>query len=431
MPDAPNQAREVMGMLAAPADASTHKRLTQQDVDLICAKHDRLWSAKLGGARAVFSFCDLTGLDFRGRNLCDADFSGAILHHARMGGARLDNANLFSADLTEADMAECSMRRADLRGSCLRGANLTGADMFEADLREGVIANADRKLGYRLMEVGAQSQAQGVNLKGANLERSRLAGIVALRADFTDAVLRDAKLIRANLKQAAMSGCNLSGADLSGADLSGADLRDAVLVGAKTFAWNVNNANMQGVLTDPVAAKDAKGSPYEGMVADHARWCETQGADGKPSIFDKADLRNLKSLRGFNLTAMSAKGAVFYGLDMEGVQLQGAQLQGADLRCCNLRRADLRGAKLQGAKLSEADLRDAQLGPLLIGKDRLMPSDLTECVMKSADLARADLRQAILRNADITRANFTGAAVRDIDITGVVRTHARGLEGVI
>ena len=63
-------------------------------------------------------------------------------------------------------------------------------------------------------------------------------------------------------------------------------------------------------------------------------------------MFDNADLRALKSIRGFNLTALSAKGAVFYGLDMEGVQLQGAQLEDADLRACNLRRADLRGARL-------------------------------------------------------------------------------------
>ncbi|MGO4612388.1 pentapeptide repeat-containing protein, partial [Variovorax sp. 2RAF20] len=70
------------------------------------------------------------------------------------------------------------------------------------------------------------------------------------------------------------------------------------------------------------------------MISDHARWCETGGAEGKPSVFDRADLRNLKSIRGFNLTALSAKSAVFYGLDMEGVQMQGAQLEGADLRAC-------------------------------------------------------------------------------------------------
>ena len=60
------------------------------------------------------------------------------------------------------------------------------------------------------------------------------------KADFTDAVMKDCKLVRANLKQATLHGANLSGADLSGADLAGADLPDAILVGAKTFAWNVS-----------------------------------------------------------------------------------------------------------------------------------------------------------------------------------------------
>ena len=45
-----------------------------------------------GGARAVFAFKDLTGVDLHGRNLCDADFTGAILIDCNMRGARLDNA---------------------------------------------------------------------------------------------------------------------------------------------------------------------------------------------------------------------------------------------------------------------------------------------------------------------------------------------------
>src|SRR5205085_6832988 len=118
---------------------------------------------------------------------------------------------------------------------------------------------------------------QGAILAGANLERSRLSGVMAVRADFTDAVLRDAKLIRANLKQASMMGANLSGADLSGADLAGADLRDAVLVGAKTHAWNVSEANMTGVLTDEPYGKTVSELPYATMIRDHARWCETGG----------------------------------------------------------------------------------------------------------------------------------------------------------
>ncbi|HWW25492.1 MAG TPA: pentapeptide repeat-containing protein, partial [Caulobacter sp.] len=340
-------------MSAPPAAGQEHKRLTQHDVDVICARHDRLWSARMGGARAVFAFCDLSGLSVTGRNLCDADFTGALMVGCDLRKTKLDNANMYGADLQGSDLTDASMRRADLRGSSLRGANLTGADLFEADLREGQIAAADRKEGYRIIEpVQREAQATGAILAGANLERSRLSGIIATKADFSDAILKDAKLVRANLKQANFNGANLAGADLSGANLVGADLRNAVLVGAKTMSWNINDTNMDGALTDKASGKDVSDMPYEQMIADHARWCETGGAEGAPSVFDKADLRNLKSVRGFNLTALSAKGAVFYGLDMESVQMQGAQLEGADLRSCNLRRADLRGARLKGAKLA-------------------------------------------------------------------------------
>lgn len=297
-------------MSAAAPSTQEYKRLTQYDVDVICAKHDRLWSARMGGARAVFAFCDLSGLSMTGRNLCDADFTGAMMVGCDLRKTKMDNANCYGADMQGADLTDASLRRADLRGSSLRGANLTGADMFEADLREGTIAAADRKEGYRVIEqIQREAYAAGTNLSGANLERSRLSGIVATKADFSDAILKDAKLVRANLKQANFNGANLAGADLSGANLAGADLRNTVLVGAKTMSWNISDTNLDGALTDKASGTNVSDMPYEQMIADHARWCETGGGEGKPSVFDKADLRNLRSIRGFNLTALSAKGA--------------------------------------------------------------------------------------------------------------------------
>ena len=273
--------------------------------------------------------------------------------------------------------------------------------------------------------------AGGAKLVGANLERSKLSGVIAIKADFTDAILKDARLVRANLKLATLKGADLSGADLSGADLGGADLRDAVLVGATTLSWNVSNANMQGALTDEPAGIAASSLPYEAMIKAHARWCETGGKEGEPSVFNGADLRALATIRGYNLTALSGKGAVFYGLDMQGVQLQGANLEGADLRNCNLRRADLRGAKLANAKLSGSDLREAQMGPLLLGADRILPCDLRNAELKGADLTAADLRNALLIDADVSRANFTAAQLREADLRGLIRHGARGLDSVI
>ena len=414
--------------MRAHATAVNYRRLTQLEVDAICARHDRLWHAKPGGARAVFSYADLSGLSLRGRQLCDADFTGAVAADCDFTGARLDNANMFCVDLQNTILVDASMRRVDLRGATLRGANLAGADLFEADLREGSIQTADAKLGLKVYEHAHRAgEMSGASLVGANLQRSKLSGVMAVRADFTDAVMKDAKLIRANLKHCSLNGADLAGADLSRADLAGADLRDAVLVGAKTLSWNVTNADMKGALTDKPSGRDVADLPYDEMLRAHALWCETAGEDGSPSSFDGADLRALKSIRGLNLTALSAREAVFYGLDMEGVQLQGAHLERADLRACNLRSADLRGARLAGAKLHGADLRQAHLGPLLIGQDRLLPADLTGAGLKGADLSGADLRRAVLVGADLERANFSGAAMRQMDISGAATYATKGL----
>ncbi|WP_296816247.1 pentapeptide repeat-containing protein [Brevundimonas sp.] len=408
------------------------RRLTQAEADAICARHERLWRAQPGGARAVFGWCDLSGLSLKGRNLSDADFSATVMHGTDLSGCRLDNANFFGADLQEADLSGASLRRADLRGACLRGADLSGADLFESDLREGTLAASDREAGFRVVKPADRAaDASGVSLVGANLERSRLAGIVAVRADFTDALMRDCKLVRANLKQASLAGADLAGADLSGADLSGADLTDAVLVGVKSELWRTDGARMQGVLTDEKSSQPGV-SPLEAAerLGAHSRWCETSGAEGRPSVFDGLDLRALKTVRGFNLTALSAKGAVFYGLDMEGVQLQGAHLEGADLRACKLRGADLRGARLAGARLNGADLREAHLGPLLIGEDRLLAADLSGAVLRGADLAGADLKHARLVQADLRRANLHGAATRLAVFTLARLDGARGGESI-
>src|ERR1700689_2306443 len=95
-------------------------RLTQKDVSAVAARHEMLYSGRIGGARAVFAFCDLSGLDLAGRNLSDADFTGALLEETNLAGARLDSASFFGADLLRANLTRASMRRADIRGASLR-----------------------------------------------------------------------------------------------------------------------------------------------------------------------------------------------------------------------------------------------------------------------------------------------------------------------
>ncbi|ESQ80228.1 pentapeptide repeat-containing protein [Asticcacaulis sp. YBE204] len=413
--------------MSATSGQSRYAKLTQAQVDQICQKHERLKAMKPGGARAVFAWSDISGLDLKGRDLSDADFTAAIMVGTDLSGAKLDQSNLYCVDMQMANLSRASLRRTDLRGACLRGANLSDVDLFEADLREGALALPDKASGLAYVEVSARiSDAGFTNLRGANLERSKLSGIQAMKADFTDAIMKSCKLVRANLKQAIMENCDLSGADMSGADVTGASLKDAVMIGTKTESWNASKADLSGILTDKAAGTDITSLPYDEMIKDHAVWVDSVGKEGKPSTFDKADLRALKSIKGLNLTALSAKGAVFYGLDMRGVQLQGAQLQGADLRNCDLRGADLRGVQMKGARLDGSNLEGANLGPLNLGNDRLFPADLSEARVRGVNLQGADMRMVKLDGADLSRSNLDRAQMNLESLLNVVCVGLKG-----
>ena len=379
-----------------PFTSSDLERLDQAQADAICDRHERLILGKPGGIRAHFALKDLSAVDLRGRNLVDADFTGAKLATCLLRGAKLDNANFHRSDLRGADLSGASLRRADLRGACLSDANLTEVDLFEADLREGL---AFAEIDFRGIRRSQVRPTGGAGLPavfaGASLERSRLAGILAIRADFTNALLRGANLARANLSGSAMTGADLAAANLTGTDLQGADMRKVVLMGAVTRGWNIHGADMAGVLSDELQSQAPPGQTYLSLLQDHATWCRSNGREGSTYAFDGADLRGLTQLAGLTLTALSARNAIFYALDLEGVQMQGANLQGADLRACNLRNADLRGAQLTNCKLDGSDLTGANLGPLQLRQGRRLSVDLAGASLRGTRLPGTNMAQNI------------------------------------
>ena len=66
-------------------------------------------------------------------------------------------------------------------------------------------------------------------------------------------------------------------------------MRDAILVGAKTCR-NVRR-DMAGALTDKPAGKDVDNMPYEQHDPRPRALVRDGGEQGKPSLFDGADLR--------------------------------------------------------------------------------------------------------------------------------------------
>ncbi len=163
------------------AQPTSLTKLTQKDVSAAAIRHEMLYSGRLGGARASFMFCDLSGLDLAGCNLADADFTGAVLEETNLASARLDAASFFGADLRRANLKNAYMRRADLRGASLRGANLIGTDLYEADFREGAILRKDSRGNLRALQHDVKpSELPSAMFNSANLERAKLTGAMAV-----------------------------------------------------------------------------------------------------------------------------------------------------------------------------------------------------------------------------------------------------------
>ena len=134
----------------------------------------------------------------RGRQLNDADFSGARLYGTDLTAAKLDNAILFGADLRRAQMDGAHMLRADLRGACFEDARLRAAVLESADLREGRIATSDASGNLDYLDDGTRAPWSGVtSFARADMERCRLAGAIAYGVNFRDAQLAGSDFTRA------------------------------------------------------------------------------------------------------------------------------------------------------------------------------------------------------------------------------------------
>ena len=97
--------------------------------------------------------CNLFQADFADRTLSGRDFSGARLRQADASAAVMTGARLARADLRDLDGYGVLLGRADLRGADLTNASLVGAYLQGADFS-----------GARLA---------GVNLSGAEASRAR------------------------------------------------------------------------------------------------------------------------------------------------------------------------------------------------------------------------------------------------------------------
>ena len=181
-----------------------------------------------------------------------------------------------------------------------------------------------------------QRQREGLDLRGANLEKEDLHDLPLVRMRgglaenvWLEATIEEREQAAVHLEDADLHGAHLEGADLSMAHLEGADLRTAHLEGADLRMARLQEANLSGT-------------------------------------------------------------------DLEDARLTGAILQRAYLRAARLGAADLREAHLEGARIFQAHLQDADLrGAFLLGAD-LRGAFLLRANLHEVKLDQADLRGAVL-----------------------------------
>ena len=153
-------------------DLSKMRVLTQQDVEIMYAKHI-LFNYGEGGEKADFSGCRLTNLDMRHMQLNGADFTGALLEGVRMNDAglcfcvfrdaKLAGCNLTSAIAEEADFCgatftECKMCNGIFTHSNFAHTSFQDTDLWMSDLRSCCIENSSI----------LDTETEGVNLSGTS-----------------------------------------------------------------------------------------------------------------------------------------------------------------------------------------------------------------------------------------------------------------------
>jgi len=146
----------------------------------------------------------------------------------------------------------------------------------------------------------------------------------------------------------------------------------------------------------PKTGKDVAALDVSAIVAAHAQWLVSKGAEGQRAVFNKMDLG------GADLSGAVLANASFREADLSDAFLAESRLDGADFRYAVLGAAQLGGANLGVAQLRHADLRLANLEAAC-----LRGADLAGAKLSRAKLAGADLSGAILMGADLTQADLS------------------------
>lgn len=291
------------------------------------------------------------GKGLQNEDLSDLDFSGFNFR-----ATNLDAALLVGSVLVGANLDGCS-----LKGATLTNAKLAGVSALKTDFSEAQMASCD----------ASKANFSGAQFENANLEGSALHGTVLTQANLQGAVLAEAKLPAADLSYAKLDKANFSGADVSNANFTGASLIDA------NFSdCDANQARFTECKADRIRA--AAGN-FTGTVWQRAHAPEAVFSEAR---FDQANLAGAV-MPGANFIEASLVGALVMVADLNGARFSEANLTSANFAQANLFEAIFEASNLTGASLRNCNAYGAEF----------LDAQLKQCDLAGANLKRSKLAQ--------------------------------------
>lgn len=118
------------------------RKMTQQEVDEMCKKHEAWLENRADGVRADFSGASLKGMSLKNADLRFANLEGADLRLVRATYATFDDCTANGACFTEAQLTGASFEGASLQSASFECAIINFVSFAEADLRRANFIDA-------------------------------------------------------------------------------------------------------------------------------------------------------------------------------------------------------------------------------------------------------------------------------------------------
>ncbi len=338
----------------------------------------------LSVGQCVFAGQDFSGLDLSALNLRGADLRGALLRGCDLSRARLDQADLRDAD----------MGGAKLVAAHVQGANCSGATLSEAVLEKAVFAGSRFDEALLLLVKAEGADFHGASLRNAVLQHGDFSQASFQEADLRNALCTQARFRSASLDKAVMENADFRQAGLSEARLTGARARDCDLSEADLSGACCREANLCGAYLDGARLDKTDLSRIR------ATSLSLLGAKGTDTIFQEAELENLRA----------DAGTVLLKADFSHALLRNAYLGGSDLR----------GALCHAAMLDDSTFQNCRLAMVSFTRASARGTRFMGCDLSDARLVETNLFHGSLAESLCRRTDFQGANLFEVDTMGTV-----------